>query len=314
MYQKNSDNEIGLKIKFLRKQKKLTQEELAKQINVSNTTLSNYEVGYSKPDNDTLKKIALFFGISTDFLLGITSLTNPKKHIEELLIQNEITETEYDLLFKSIFDTNSIDLTLLNTNKKNMKKLKNIYSEIINIYLNYLDSIDNNSDDFEKQIKNIDNKFIEMLKSIDKNKVINKVKSNAFLIADIPQKFPILGKISAGLPILATENIEGYSYAPSSKINEDNDYFFLRVQGDSMNKKYSEGSLVFVQKQDTLENGDIGVVMINDEATIKKYRQENNFIFLEPMSYNPIHKEQTYDLKKVNIHIIGKVILSVNYE
>lgn len=53
--------------------------------------------------------------------------------------------------------------------------------------------------------------------------------SNVFPTADIPKEYPVLGKISAGLPLLAVENIEGYMYAPSSKIQQEYDYFFLRV-------------------------------------------------------------------------------------
>lgn len=57
-----------------------------------------------------------------------------------------------------------------------------------------------------------------------------KSESNVFPITDIPKKVPVLGKISAGLPILAVENIEGYEFAPSSFIKEDFEYFYLRVQ------------------------------------------------------------------------------------
>lgn len=57
-----------------------------------------------------------------------------------------------------------------------------------------------------------------------------KQESNVFPTTDIPEKIPVLGKISAGLPILAVENIEDFQYAPSSKIQEGYDYFYLRVQ------------------------------------------------------------------------------------
>lgn len=137
-----------------------------------------------------------------------------------------------------------------------------------------------------------------------------KIENNAFPTSDIPIKFPVLGKISAGLPILAQENIEGYEFAPSSFIKEDFDYFYLKVSGDSMNLKFPEGNLVLVQKQPTLENGEIGVILVGDnEATVKKYRCENNLVILEPMSTNPDHTVQIYNPKDVNIKIIGKVIL-----
>ena len=136
-----------------------------------------------------------------------------------------------------------------------------------------------------------------------------KVESNVFPTADIPEKVPVVGKISAGLPILATENIEGYEFAPSSQIKEGYTYFYLRVQGDSMNLKFSEGDIVLVQKQDTLENDEIGVILVDgNDATVKKYKSENGLVILEPMSTNPANTVQIYNPKKIDIKIVGKVI------
>ena len=136
-----------------------------------------------------------------------------------------------------------------------------------------------------------------------------KVESNVFPTTDIPKKVPVVGKISAGLPILATENIEGYEFAPSSQIKEGFTYFYLRVQGDSMNLKFNEGDIVLVQKQDTLENDEIGVILVNgDDATVKKYKSENGLVILEPMSTNPENTVQIYNPKNIQIKIIGKVI------
>ena len=136
-----------------------------------------------------------------------------------------------------------------------------------------------------------------------------EIESNVFPITDIPKKVPVVGRISAGLPILATENIEGYEFAPSSQIKEGYTYFYLRVQGDSMNLKFNEGDIVLVQKQDDLENNEIGVILVNGfDATVKKYRKENNLVILEPMSTNPENTVQIYNPKDTPIKIIGKVI------
>ena len=138
---------------------------------------------------------------------------------------------------------------------------------------------------------------------------IDLVESNVFPITDTPKKVPVVGKISAGLPILATENIEGYEFAPSSQIKEGYTYFYLRVQGDSMNLKFNEGDIVLVQKQDDLENNEIGVILVNGfDATVKKYRKENGLVILEPMSTNPENTVQIYNPKDIPIKIIGKVI------
>ena len=136
-----------------------------------------------------------------------------------------------------------------------------------------------------------------------------KIESNVFPTTDIPEKVPVVGKISAGLPILATENIEGYEFAPSSQIKEGYTYFYLRVQGDSMNLKFSEGDIVLIQRQDTLENDEIGAILVDgNDATVKKYKFENGLVVLEPMSTNPENTVQIYNPKKINIQIIGKVI------
>ena len=135
------------------------------------------------------------------------------------------------------------------------------------------------------------------------------VDSNVFPISDVPKKIPVLGRISAGLPILATENIEGYEFAPSSLIKEGYEYFYLKVQGDSMNLKFNNGDIVLVQKQDELENNEIGVILINGyDATVKKYKSENGLVILEPMSTNPENTVQIYNPKDISIKIIGKVV------
>lgn len=76
-----------------------------------------------------------------------------------------------------------------------------------------------------------------------------------------------------------------------------------------MNTKFNDGDLVLIQKQNTLENGDIGVIRVNGfDATIKRFKQEGNLVILEPMSNNPVHTVQIYNLKEVDVYIIGKAI------
>lgn len=136
-----------------------------------------------------------------------------------------------------------------------------------------------------------------------------ELENNVFPIDNMPKKVPVVGRISAGLPMLATENIEGYEFAPSSQLKDGYTYFYLKVQGDSMNLKFNEGDIVLVQKQDDLENNEIGVILVNgDDATVKKYRKENGLVILEPMSTNPENVVQIYNPKDIQIRIIGKVI------
>jgi repressor LexA len=123
-----------------------------------------------------------------------------------------------------------------------------------------------------------------------------------------PIAIPIVGNISAGLPILADQNIEGYTFAPSMYCREDYKYFYLKVRGDSMNLIFDDGDYILVQQQDYLEDGEIGVILIGEEATTKKYRKVDDLVILEPMSNNSEHVTQVYDSKQFNINIIGKVV------
>lgn len=120
-------------------------------------------------------------------------------------------------------------------------------------------------------------------------------------------KIPVLGYISAGLPLYAEQHIEDYTYTDR---NGGAEYFALKVKGDSMNAaKITDGDILIVRRQDVVENGEIAVVMVDKEnATVKRYRRDGNIIQLSPQSYNPEHQVQIYDLKKTDVRIIGKVV------
>ncbi len=121
------------------------------------------------------------------------------------------------------------------------------------------------------------------------------------------QRIPILGRISAGLPLYAEEQIEGYTY---TDLNHGGEYFALRVHGDSMDALgIKEGYLVIVRRQDYVDNGTVCVVLVGDnEATLKRFYQDGDTVTLMPQSTNPKHMPQIYNLKNTPIHIIGKVV------
>lgn len=121
------------------------------------------------------------------------------------------------------------------------------------------------------------------------------------------QRIPILGRISAGMPIYAAENIEGYTY---TNLNHGGEYFALRVKGDSMDAaRIADGDIVIVRKQDIVEDGEIAVVLIDmQDATMKRFYHNGSSITLMPQSTNPAHKPQIYDLTKTNVTVLGKVV------
>jgi repressor LexA len=93
---------------------------------------------------------------------------------------------------------------------------------------------------------------------------------------------PLVGRVAAGAPILAEENIEEYVEVPQIAGGDEGEYV-LRVRGDSMkNAGILDGDFVVVHKQETAANGEIVVALVGDEATVKRYFREDDHIRLQP--------------------------------
>ena len=93
---------------------------------------------------------------------------------------------------------------------------------------------------------------------------------------------PIVGRVSAGSPILATENIEDYIALPQSMLGE-GEHYVLGVRGESMIEAgIMDGDYIIVRQQPTAYNGDIVVAMVEDDATVKRFYRENGHFRLQP--------------------------------
>lgn len=196
------------RIKMLREEKGLNQIELGKVINVSGQALGMYENEKRDLSTENVIKLAEFFNVSTDYLLGKSDKRN--------------SDLKNDKLFLA----------------------------------------------------------------------------------------PVYGKISAGLPNWAEECLEGYLPIDPNLMNISNpeECFFLRVDGESMNKILKNGSYALIRKTDFVEDGEIAVVLVNgDNATIKKFTKQGDIIALEPMSDDSSIKTQIYT-KDTPIKVIGKYI------
>lgn len=115
---------------------------------------------------------------------------------------------------------------------------------------------------------------------------------------------PLVGKVTAGLPISAVENIEDYYPLPQSLVPANEQVFMLEIVGESMIEAgIHDGDFVIVRQQNTASNGDIVVAMTEeDEATVKRFYKENGYIRLQPenASMEPIIVS--------NVTILGKVV------
>lgn len=199
---------------YLRKRKGLSQQELAKNLKISRSSIGMYETGKREPDLETLELFADFYNVDMNTLTG----KQPIKETTGGMPPN----------------VSPIDMTHL-------------------------------------------------------------------------KRIPILGRIAAGAPIYAEENIEGYTF---TDLNGGAEYFALRVRGDSMNAaRINDGDLVIIRRQDIVENGEIAAVMINDQdATLKRFSREGDIVTLMPQSMNPEYKPFIYNLKDTPVKILGRVV------
>lgn len=146
-------------------------------------------------------------------------------------------------------------------------------------------------------------KSLEALGYITRDAGLNR--SIHIVGASAAKQVPILGKVTAGLPILAVEDIEGYIPYPDKSGKE---LFALHVDGLSMiNAGILDGDYVIAEKMPVAENGEIVVGMIGDEATVKRFYKEKGTFRLQPENpdFEPIISDE--------ITILGKVIAVIRY-
>jgi repressor LexA len=123
------------------------------------------------------------------------------------------------------------------------------------------------------------------------------------------KRFPMLGEIACGKPIMAEQEYETYIEA-SSNINAD---FCLIAKGDSMiNARIFDGDVVFIKEQPIVENGEIAAVIIDNEATLKRVYIKSDRIILRPE--NPVYDDIVYEKEEMNnVRILGKAVAFTSY-
>jgi repressor LexA len=120
--------------------------------------------------------------------------------------------------------------------------------------------------------------------------------------AVMPSGLPLVGRVAAGQPILADENIEEHVDVPSVAGGDVGDYV-LRVAGDSMkNAGILEGDYVVVHQQDTARNGEIVVALLGEEATVKRFFKESDHVRLQP------ENEALEPILTRDVHVLGRVV------
>lgn len=125
---------------------------------------------------------------------------------------------------------------------------------------------------------------------------------------------PIVGRVAAGRPIVADEEIIGYEYIDNKYSKDGHEYFGLRIVGKSMEPTIMDGDIVIVRRQNYVENGEIAIVLIDgEEATAKEVKESADGITLighNAAVYTP-HFYSAQEVKNLPVQIIGRVVQSI---
>jgi repressor LexA len=152
-------------------------------------------------------------------------------------------------------------------------------------------------EDLFKIAKILDVAVAELLETHTPYKTYDSIKSANLSVAEGGEEYekmisiPVLGNVACGYPLFAEENIETEISISTKLIRKDKKYFILRASGDSMNKaNIDDGDLVLIRKEQIAEDGDRVVALIDDEATIKEFKNNVDHIVLLPKSTTKEHQ------------------------
>jgi repressor LexA len=149
--------------------------------------------------------------------------------------------------------------------------------------------------------------YIERSPKLSRGIDLPEVDKTGTETSDNVQEVPILGRVAAGSPILAVENLEGTVVVDRDFLMRQQNVFALKVHGQSMkNAGIVDGDLVFARQQRTAENGQMVIALIGEETTVKYYHHEGAFIRLQPANddFRPI----IVDANMPEFSILGRVI------
>ena len=280
---------VGKRIKHLREKNFLEAQKLAHDLQVGKSTLSNWENDRRTPDLETLKNIANYFNVSTDYLLfgDEANIENSSDYFEFLLNKSgnilspdkiayltNVTDAEKEYFNKGI--KKSLNLLKQLAEGKDPKDLKYLFEDIEN----------------------------------HKNNILGK--KNKLIIENDFAKIPVLKTLNSTLPPYRAENIIDYKYLHKDELQLEEEYFYLHIEEDIMiHEGITNKSIVLIKKQDFIEsNGDkILVRLDNGKVVLKRAYKKNNLLILqsETDNYYPIVCNYS-DIQSGYVKIIGKAI------
>ena len=278
------DNNINTakKLKELRKAHNMTQVKLAELLNISQGAITNWERGKTCPDFENLLRLADIYGISIDELLGRISTKKTTtinyiggdymtgKKLKDLRKQKGFTQVQ-------------------------LSKMLHVQQASISAWEN-----DVAKPDFDNQVKLAELYGV----SIDELHGLTTPSPSGRGVT-----IPVLGKVQAGIPIDAIEEILDYEEITPEMASQGK-HFALMVRGDSMYPRFVEGDVVIVRCQNDVDTGDIAVILVNgNDATVKKIKKSPQGLTLIPLNaaYDYINYTNE-DIERLPVQILGKVV------
>lgn len=306
-------NITGIRIREMRLEKNWTQKDLANKLGLKNeTAIANYESGYSIPKDEVKSKMCEIFGCTMDYLMGTSEFKTNDEMLETYL------KTQYEIDVHNAMINSEIYFLSTGLSIEQIEKVRNeVQSILLKDTSNEIkgNSLGNLVNSFSGKQKETIKKAVEnVLNYISKQEKYRNVYSSLINIK-LNEKnryymCPVYGRISAGQPNWAEECIEGRIPIDPELMNIINpeECYFLKINGESMNKVIKNGAFALIRKTDWVENGEIAVVLVNGfDATLKKITKQGNLVILEPMSTDPSFTTQVYD-KNTEIKVVGKYI------
>lgn len=316
----NIDSSFASTLKQLRINKKLTQEELSKEINVSTSTIGMYETSKREPNFEVLKKISNFFNISLDnLILGEKSNNSEsfKDYIKNIRLSKGLSLRDVDRMSNVTFS--NLSMIEHGTRKatpfilKELSKVYNVdYIELLKM-CGYIDDLESKKIT-KNNIKNLRTSF-----GLSQTELGNKIGLSARSIGfyesddrDMPtSKLKQIANFFNVTPDYIL-GISQYSTMPNELFNKfdfiDNDYLFtLTLKDSSMEPYFMSGDILIFEKTDNYENGQFCAAAVNgDDATFKKVTKTDTGIMLQPL--NPAFETKFYTNDQIDslpVTIIG---------
>lgn len=306
-------NITGIRIREMRLEKNWTQKDLANKLGLKNeTAIANYESGYSIPKDEVKSRMCEIFGCTMDYLMGTSEFKTNDEMLETYL------KTQYEIDVHNAMINSEIYFLSTGLSIEQIEKVRNeVQSILLKDTSNEIkgNSLGNLVNSFSGKQKETVKKAVEnVLNYISKQEKYRNVYSSLINIK-LNEKnryymCPVYGRIAAGQPNWAEECIEGRIPIDPELMNIINpeECYFLKINGESMNKVIKNGAFALIRKTDWVESGEIAVVLVNGfDATLKKITKQGDLVILEPMSTDPSFTTQVYD-KNTEIKVIGKYI------